>query len=174
MDPQDERPATQHRGRKMARRGSRGVTGQRSDDHYTPPNLPHHRPLLSHLTAQCLMIINTLKHLRSAGSERAPERGRDERRGGRERGEREGMVMMCLRMICRIDITNHLIPMVTPLGCTHSHTHSHTSTNTGYTFTPKERYQPNKYFSFAFDFLFQRHGAYLKRLLVCVCTLHVI
>lgn len=30
--------------------------------------------------------------------------------------------MMCLRMICWIDITNHLIPMVTPLGHTHTHT----------------------------------------------------
>lgn len=30
------------------------------------------------------MIINTLKHLRSRGSERAPERAGDERRGGRE------------------------------------------------------------------------------------------
>lgn len=68
------------------------------------------------------MIINALKHLRSAGSERTPERDRDERRGGREKGEREGMVMMCLRMICWIDITNHLVPMVPPLGHTLIHT----------------------------------------------------
>lgn len=70
--------------------GGRGVQ-VRGQAIITPPPLLlllpdpsyHH---LSHLTEQCLMIINTLKHLRSAGSERTPERDRDERRGGRGKG----------------------------------------------------------------------------------------
>lgn len=139
MDPRDERPATQHRGR-----GWVGCEeGHRSEVirslHPTPTAPPppihhHHHPLLSHLTAQCLMIINTLKHLRSAGSERTPERETEMRGEEGEEGGEGGMVMMCLRMICRIDITNHLVPMVTPLG----HAHTHTFTNMGYTFTQKQ------------------------------------
>lgn len=67
-------------------RGEHGVIGQRLADDYPPLPDTHStqvhrsRALLSHLTAQCLMIINTLKHLRSSGSERTPERDGDERR----------------------------------------------------------------------------------------------
>lgn len=59
------------------------------------------------------MIINTLKHLRSTGSERTPERHGDE---SWEEEERSWGVMMCLRMICRIATANHFVPVVTPLG----------------------------------------------------------
>lgn len=66
------------------------------------------------------MIINTLKHLRSRGSERAPERAGDERReGGKRRGGR--MVMTLVHMICGIDSANHLVPMATPLGREQTH-----------------------------------------------------
>lgn len=56
------------------------VRGQRAGDHYP---LHSHTPTAL-LRLDCLMIINTLKHLRSRGSERAPERAGDERREGRE------------------------------------------------------------------------------------------
>lgn len=129
MDPQDERPATQHRrgGGGVGRRGVGGsqVRGQpiiTPPKSSLPPSLHHHHnhPFLSHLTAQCLMIINTLKHLRSAGSERTPERETEMRGEEGDKGGEGGMVMMCLHMICWIDITNHLVPTVTPLG--HAHT----------------------------------------------------
>lgn len=78
MDSQDERPASPCTG------GSGGgVTGHRAGDHYPPSPLHTHTPTAL-LPLDCLMIINTLKHLRSRGSELAPERAGDERRGGRE------------------------------------------------------------------------------------------
>lgn len=79
--------------------------------------------------------------------------------------------MMCLHMICWIDFTNHLVPMVTPLG----RAHTHTFTNTGYTFTQKQRYQPNKYFSCILFFIFfSKTCCIFKRLLVRVCSVRVI
>lgn len=94
------------------------------------------------------------------------QRDRDERRGGRKRGE-GAMVMMCLRMICQIDIANHPVPVVTPLG----HTLAHTLANTCYTF--RQCYQPYKYFSFTF---FSKTYAYLKGCSVCMimCVVHLI
>lgn len=89
MDSQDERPATPHTGG----RWEEGVGGHRSQGRRSlPPTHTHthahtctsaHTPTVL-LLLNCLMIINTLKHLRSRGSERAPERAGDERRGGRE------------------------------------------------------------------------------------------
>lgn len=93
----------------MQVRGQSIITAPSSPD---PPY--HHYPLLSHLTEQWLMIINTLKHLRSTGSERTPERERDERKGGGGRGRQRYGNDVLARMICRIDFTNH-----------HWDTHSH-------------------------------------------------
>lgn len=63
--------------------GRRGVRGQRAGDRYP---LHSHTPTAL-LRLDCLMIINTLKHLRSRGSERAPERAGDERREGSGEGD---------------------------------------------------------------------------------------
>lgn len=83
-----------------------------------------------------------------------------------EEGERQGgggMVMMCLHMICWMDITNHLVPMVTPLGCAHTRTH---------TFTETVLFSHSliniSLFTFHF-FFFRRQCAYSKELLVWVC-----
>lgn len=59
------------------------------------------------------------------------------------RAEGGGMVMMC--MIRRVDTTNHFVPVVTPsrLVLTRALIQSRLS--------HRNRYQPNKYFSFAFN-----------------------
>lgn len=85
-----------------------------------------------------------------------------------EKGGEGGMVMMCLHMICRIDITNHLVPMVTPLGrahtliCTLSLIQailSHRNSNISLI----------NISLLHLIYFFQRHGCIFKRLLICVC-----
>lgn len=83
-----------------------------------------------------------------------------------EEGEKQGgggMVMMCLHMICWMDITNHLVPMVTPLGCAHTRTH---------TFTETDLFSHSliniSLFTFHFFFLSKTMRIF-KRLLVWVC-----
>lgn len=83
-----------------------------------------------------------------------------------EEGEKGGegrMVMMCLHMICRLDITNHLVLMVTPLGHTliRPLLLIHTILSPSYI----------NLINISHLHFFQRHSAYLKGCsFVCVCT----
>lgn len=84
--------------RRWGASGRLRVAGQRSADHYTLPTSTHS----SATRVERLMIINTLKHLRSGGSECTP---RDW--GG-------ATVLMC--MIRQVDTANHFVRVLTPLG----------------------------------------------------------
>lgn len=73
MDLRDERPATKHRAEEVGSVGE--LEGCRSEvGRSLLPTNPNYHPLLCHSTEERLMIINTLKHLRSGGSECTPER----------------------------------------------------------------------------------------------------
>ncbi len=110
----------------------------------------------------------------------APQREAEMRGEEGEKGGEGGMVMMCLHMICWIDITNHLVPMVTPLGRAHTYTHTHTLSLIQAILSHRNSDINLINISLLHLISFSKTWCIFKRLLicmcvcVCVCAVHVI